>query len=265
MKRSPMRKMAVLALTCVWLATMHSANDVQAQVNIEELRLSDESSGLSGSLAFEIESRTGNTDIQELGIEGRLQYSMDRSTTFLLVHSDFGWEQGQRFANEGLVHLRENYRIGGRTALEVFVQYNYDKTYLLDLRTLVGAGPRIGLIRSGPARLWYGTAYMLEYERLGGLPAKAAHPAKFTTSRWSNYLSSRMSVSSRVASAWTVYIQPRITAPEDVRVLSDVNLEVELGGPLSLVLSFAIRYDSRPPIGVRQYDTTIENSLAVVF
>jgi hypothetical protein len=130
---------------------------------------------------------------------------------------------------------------------------------------LVGAGPRISLITSGPARLWYGTAYMLEYERLGGLPANAKHPAKITANRWSNYLSSRLAVSSRIASAWTVYVQPRITAPGDLRVLSDVNLEVELGGPLSLVLSFTMRYDSRTPTGVRHYDTTIENSLAVVF
>ena len=68
----------------VWLATMHNVNDAQGQVNIEELRASEASTGLSGSLAFELESHTGNTDIQELGIEGRLEYGTTQSRTLLL-------------------------------------------------------------------------------------------------------------------------------------------------------------------------------------
>ena len=106
---------------------------------------------------------------------------------------------------------------------------------------------------------------MLEHERLGGLPVNAVHPAHTTVNRSNNYLTSRFTVNNRLASAWTVYVQPKIDAIRDLRVLGDANLEVDLGGPFVLVLSFSMRYDSRPPAGIKKFDTTLENSLAVTF
>ena len=262
-KRHPGDRRVLFVLTLIALLWLHVP--VSAQVNIEELRQNTDEVGVSGVLAMELDVHSGNTDIKEFGVEGRLDYTRPSVTTFLLAGTEFGWEQGQRFANEGLVHLRQDYRIRSRLLLEVFGQYNYDKTYLLDFRILGGLGLRFRLFESGIIHLWQGTAYMLEYERLGGLPPSPRHPARTTVNRWSNYLTARFSVNNRLSSAWTVYVQPQFNAMGDVRVLSDANLEIDLGGPLVLVLSFSMRYDSRTPVGIKSVDTTLENSLAVTF
>ncbi len=250
-------------LTLIALLWLHVP--ATAQVNIEELRQNGDEVGASGALAMELEAHSGNTDIKEFGVEGRLDYTRPSVTTFLLASTEFGWEQGQRFANEGLIHLRQGYRIRNRLLLEVFGQYNYDKTYLLDFRMLGGVGVRFRLFESRIVHLWQGTAYMLEYERLGGLPINPMHPVRTTANRWSNYLAARFTVNNRLSSAWTVYVQPQLNAMGDVRVLSDANLEIDLGGPLVLVFSFSMRYDSRTPSGVKSVDTTLENTLAVTF
>jgi putative salt-induced outer membrane protein YdiY len=235
-----------------------------AQVNIEEYRQEEGNTGFSGSFAAGVEAQTGNTDIQELAVEGRLDYVRPTVTTFILTNSEFGWEQGQRFSNEALVHFRQMYQLREGFRLEVFGQYNFDKTIFLDTRILVGAGLRLRLVDHPAFHLWQGSGYMLEHERLG-IPVLAKHPNRTTVSRWSNYLSSRFNINDRVGSAWTVYIQPQFRAMRDFRLLSDINLEVDLGGPLVLVLSYQMRYDSRPPSGIKKIDSKIENTVAIVF
>ena len=52
---------------------------------------------------------------------------------------------------------------------------------------------------------------------------------------------------------------------QDFRLLSNINIEVDLGGPVVLTLSFQMRYDSRPPGGIKNTDTKIEHAIAIVF
>ncbi len=236
-----------------------------AQVNIEALRRDADSTGLAGALALNLEMHTGNTDLKEIGLEGRLDFNHPNVHTFVLARNDFGWEQGERFADEGLIHLRQHYPLRGRIGLEAFTQYNYDATYRLDTRVLAGGGLRLHLVETGTFQLWEGASAFLEHERLGDLSEGDAHPDRSTVVRWSHYLSSRIAVNDRVASTCTVYVQPLWNAIGDTRVLGELNLEIDLAGPLVLALNFGMRYDSRPPEGVRKLDTVLENGLAVTF
>jgi putative salt-induced outer membrane protein YdiY len=237
---------------------------LDAQVNIEKYRQVEDAGGFSGSFAFGAEAQTGNTDIQELAVEGRLDYVNPSVTTFILTNNDFGWEQGQRFSNEAVVHIRQMYRLREGLRLEVFGQYNFDKTIFINHRGLLGGGLRLRLLDKKMLKLWGGSGYMLEHERLG-IPATGPHPDRTTVSRWTNYLSSRLNINDRLASAWTIYAQPRFRAMQDFRLLSNINIEVDLGGPVVLTLSFQMRYDSRPPGGIKKTDTKIEHAIAIVF
>ena len=102
---SGLRYLYLLVLLPLALASGHSA----AQVNIEALRGDTDAAGFSGALALNLEMHTGNTDLKEIGLEGRLDFDHPRVHTFLLARNDFGWEQGERFADEGLIHLRQHY------------------------------------------------------------------------------------------------------------------------------------------------------------
>ena len=256
-----MRCFSVLVLLSLLLAPGLSAG----QVNIEALRRDAGSSGFSGALALNLEMHTGNTDLKEIGLEGRLDFNHPRVNTFLLARNDFGWEQGERFADEGLFHLRQHYPLHGRIGLETFTQYNYDTTYRLDTRVLAGGGFRFHLVESGAFRLWEGASAFVEHEKLSELMPADDHPENSTVVRWSHYLSSRFAVNERVVSTCTVYFQPLWNGIGDTRLLGDFSLEIDLAGPLVLALNFVTRYDSRPPEGVRKLDTVLENGLAVTF
>jgi len=249
----------------VCLALMLTAGQATAQVNIEALRRDAGSTGFSGALALNLELHTGNTDLKEIGLEGRLDFSHPNVNTFILARNDFGWEQGERFADEGLIHFRQHYPVHGRIGLEAFTQYNYDTTYRLDTRVLAGGGFRFHLVESGAFQLWEGASAFLEHERLNGFPEGDEHSDRSTVVRWSHYLSSRIAVNDRVVSTGTVYFQPLWNAIGDTRVLGELNLEIDLAGPLVLALSYVMRYDSRPPEGVSKLDTVLENGLAVTF
>ena len=251
------------ALVC--LSLLLAAAQASAQVNIEALRGDAGSSGFSGALAVNLEMHTGNTDLKEIGLEGRLDFDHPRVNTFVLARNDFGWEQGERFADEGLIHLRQHYPLHGRIGLEAFTQYNYDTTYRLDRRVLAGGGFRFHLVGSDAFQLWEGASAFVEHERLSELQEGDDHPERSTVVRWSHYLSSRFAVNDRVVSTCTVYLQPLWNGIGDTRVLGELNLEIDLAGPLVLALNFVMRYDSRPPEGVNKLDTVLENGLAVTF
>ena len=63
---SLMRNMLVLFFTILFISTTF------AQVNIEKYNNLNSSVGLNGNLSFYISAKTGNTDIQEFEIDGRL-------------------------------------------------------------------------------------------------------------------------------------------------------------------------------------------------
>ena len=251
--------------TLVLLSLMMASGQAAAQVNIEALRRNADSTGFSGALALNLEMHTGNTDLKEIGLEGRLDLNHPSVNTFILARNDFGWEQGERFADEGLIHLRQHYPVHGRIGVEAFTQYNYDATYRLDTRVLAGGGFRFHLIESEAFHLWEGASAFLEHERLDELPEDDDHPGRSTDVRWSHYLSSRIAFNDRLVSTCTIYVQPLWNGIGDTRILGDLNLEVDLAGPLVLALSFVMRYDSLPPEGVSRLDTVLENGLAVTF
>lgn len=259
------RRLLKCASALVYLSLLLAAAQATAQVNIEALRRDAGSAGFSGAMAINLEMHTGNTDLKEIGLEGRLDFNHPGVNTFVLARNDFGWEQGERFADEGLIHLRQHYPLHGRIGLEAFTQYNYDTTYRLDARALAGGGFRFHLIESDAFRLWEGASAFVEHERLSELREGDDHPERSTVVRWSHYLSSRLAVNDRVVSTCTVYLQPLWNGIGDTRVLGELNLEIDLAGPLVLALNFVMRYDSRPPDGVSKLDTVLESGLAVTF
>ncbi|NIM52611.1 MAG: DUF481 domain-containing protein [Gemmatimonadales bacterium] len=249
-----------------WLPVLVAVvvSPLSAQVNIERLRAGEEQKRLSGSLGFNLAARTGNVELVQFGLDGRLDHVSELVTTFLMGSGDLGWKGGDRFINEGMLHLRQVYRRGSSLRPEVFAQVNYNESRLLDFRALVGGGIRVRLFRNPTARFWWGSAYMFEYERLDLLP-DAIHAQRTSVHRWSNYLSSRIRFNERATLLWIVYVQPQLDEIKDLRILSDTSLGAELAGPTSLLVSLRMHYDSRPPDGKESLDTTIRTGVTIEF
>ena len=77
-----------------------------AQVNIEKYNNISSGSGLNGNLSFYFSAKTGNTDIQEIEIDGRINYKGDRFFSFLIGQGEYGWNKGEEYSNNALLHFR---------------------------------------------------------------------------------------------------------------------------------------------------------------
>jgi hypothetical protein len=245
------------------LLALLATSPAAGQVNIESLRR-DSVAGTSGSLEAEFVVRTGNVEIVLLGLGGRVDFGGERTSAFVVGNGELGFQGGRRFSNSALLHVRQNYAVSPRVVLETFQQLDYDRARRLTFRGLLGAGPRLSLARSGGWRVALGTAYMFEHEWLD-LPDTAVHPVRTSAHRWSNYLSAVATLRGGSTVAITVYTQPQLSDFDDTRVLGDARLVARLGTRVSATMSLNLRYDSRPPDGIRDLDATLRNGLAIAF
>lgn len=235
---------------------------LRAQVNTERLRRSVEQPGVSGATGLTALVRTGNVSLVLVNATARLDYDAGRWITFLVGAGDVGWQDGERFSNAGLLHFRQGLLVRPWLQPETFEQIDYDRSRLLSFRALLGGGPRFNLLRGPLWHLSVGTAAMFEHEALD-LPAGAAHPRETDVMRWSNYVTASAGTGRRIAGVFTIYAQPRFSDLGDARILADGRLAVQLSGTLSLTQTLNLRYDSRPPDGIRGLDTSWQTGLAV--
>jgi len=233
---------------------------VAAQVNTESFRGSGVQDGVSGSVELSFANRTGNTDLLEGGAGVRVGWRGGPRMVLVVGDLSVGKVRDGTTINRGFLHLRGGRDLNARVMAEGFVPHEYDKFARLSARTLVGAGPRLTLHRSKGFTAHLGLSLMAERERLD-VPAGGPDPRTETVARASTYLALLAAPAERVGLVNTVYVQPRLGEPDDLRVLEEAALKVGVAGPVSLKVSVTVRYDGAPPVGVKPLDTDVSNRL----
>lgn len=233
-------------------------------MNVQPLIADANQPGLLGAAEAALDLRTGNTQL--LLLSGSLlgRYRTGRHLVFLLARKEFGKQGGERFSNKDFEHLRYRYAVLERLEAELFAQHDQDEFRRLAVRLLAGAGPRVTLIATDEFNGAAGLAYMLEYEQLDDGPY-ADSGDETLDHRLSGYLTGGLQLDDRLHFAQSVYAQPRIDQPDDLRVLGETELAVALDQHFSLKLTFSLAYDSRPPDGRRGLDTGTKTSLQLRF
>jgi len=250
-------KFLTVYLLCLFTSTSF------AQINIEKYNNLNNSKGLMGNFSFYLSAKTGNTDIQEFGADGRLNYKGENFYSFLIGEGEYGWNNGAEYSNNALLHFRYLRELNKKINPEFFAQINYNKSRLLLFRSISGVGFRLAVISDSLTNLTYGSAYMYEYEKLDLAPS-SIHPNKTYHHRWSNYLSLSSFLSSNSRLSIVIYAQPRFDDFNDVRIISENFLGVGLTDKLSLGLNFSVVYDSRPPDTVKNFDTNTKIGLSII-
>lgn len=236
---------------------------LEAQVNVERLRVADTATGWFGEASLTLSVRTGNVRHTRFDPATRVDLVTGGVQSFLVARGDVGIQGGRRYSNSGLMHLRATGRFG-RFAPEAFAQVNYDRSQLLLFRGLAGAGVRLRLATTARGRVRLGTALMYEVEHLE-LDSAALHPSETRKVRWSSYLSARTASARGAVVAMTAYAQPDLADFADTRLLADATLAAPLTGGVALTLTLWSRLDTRPPDGVKRLDTEIKSGVAVAF
>ncbi len=240
--------LAILIFICL------SNIKITAQVNTEKYRTPLETLGFSGYGKIDISAQTGNTDLQEMNLSGRLDWENKSTHIFLIGQGEYGWKDKISFSDQALLHLRYVHSLNSFLKGEIFTQVNYDKAILLDFRSLEGAGLRIKIFKDSVNEFWFGTAYMFEHEKYK-LPPNSVHKHVENISRWSNYLSYNLYINDNAQLLSVIYYQPAFSNFNDNRILTETSLLVNITDKLGITAGFNLRYDSKPPDTIKSTDT----------
>lgn len=244
---------------------------LQAQVvNTEKLRLNTQDRVFEGNIntSFGLaQSKAGQS--LTLNATGYLGYEFKQSKLMLLsgyTRTTFSKEDvfGDDFTvfnNFQYAHLRYNYNWTERVTWEAFVQEQFDAIHEIDIRYLMGTGPRFKLFRTDTTQLYVGTLYMYEDEK-----TSAEDSIVFNRDhRWSSYLSGGFNFGGYLTFNAIVYYQPNFANFSDYRMLLETSLSIKLTKRLTFNASLNFIYDSEPPITVPKTRYNLSNGFGFNF
>jgi hypothetical protein len=231
-------------------------------VNIQALFSEEARLGPSAGAELSADWRTGANDLFTVRGSVLGQYRTERRALLGVLRGEYGKSNGERILARTLEHLRFREQHTLRLATEAFAQHEYDAFRRLQARALVGAGPRVHLFSSERLRVTSGLALMLEHERLAR-DAQVDAGQRTTDLRFSTYVLGRLALGENVSLVETLYAQPRVDAPEDLRLLNETSLVVKANAYVSLGVSLTAIYDSRPPASIPRSDTQLRTTLGL--
>lgn len=254
------------------LALVLLSGTASAQVNVERLTRRDPRAGWAGQVEGSLALSAGNVDLVDAGAAASLHHhtlhgggeASFRSRLVVVVNRRFGSVDGRRFSDRGFAHLRWTRMIRSRLGLDVFAQHQSDAFTRLERRVVGGFGVRAEIVPGAEHRLWAGSGYMIELERVDVRP-EAPDERDTLNHRLTNYLALSVALAPRASLQSTTYLQPRFDAFSDWRLLESVDVGVELNRRFTLGLELEIQRDSRPPAGVEKVDFRLRNSLRLRF
>ncbi len=239
----------------VALAAFLCTGPLRAQiVNIEDKRQAKDTMGWFGQLTLNASLTRNQNRVFSAGSNLRVDYVRRRSEYLLIGNYQLLRVAEQNFLNAGFFHLRGNRQLTPQLDWEAFAQVQYDQRLRLNLRQLLGTGPRLRLTRTEKDPVYLGVLYMYEYDEF------ADQELFYRDQRLSAYLSSRIRWGSAQLSN-TSYYQPLLLAFELPRVSTVTTLQLSITDRLTFTSRFSLTHDSRlerdlPDVPATNYNWT---------
>ncbi|MCE9579425.1 MAG: DUF481 domain-containing protein [Deltaproteobacteria bacterium] len=239
-------------------------------VDVQSMIGQDVKDGPSGKLDTSVDWRTGNT--RRLRVAGAVvaRWRAGDHLVFGIARGEYGRSAGVApavqvtDASRDFEHLRYRWQATTRLAPEAFAQHEADRFRRLRSRALAGAGLRVRVTQSAQWSVHVGAAVMLEYEWLTRDDLPDAGTAT-TDARLSTYAVALWKLNDDVGASETIYVQPRLDAPRDIRLLEEAALTAKLAKQVAFRFALVIARDSRPPPGTAKMDTGLQSGLQVEF
>jgi hypothetical protein len=240
-----------------------SPNTTAAQVNIESLRSQLDTSTLGGRIRLSFAAYAGNTEGVIMGISGIVGGRIGPNLGFATASADYARFSGTTSVKKSFAHLRHNYEFADFFWWEEFVQSETDRFRRIQIRALLGTGPRFMLFKSHTwLQLYAGISYMLEYTSIDP-SAEILEPA--LVHRLNQYVALTLRPDDRIVLGTVTYYQPRFDDWTDAHVLNVSSVELKVTPLLSSRLDATTRYESVVPEGVKRADLEFKSSLELKF
>ncbi len=227
-------------------------------VNIENKRFLNDTNGWVGRVDFGFNLTQNTQQIITFNNSVRVQYQKNKSRFLVLNDLNFIQAAGKDFVNTGFQHFRYSYKVKERITAESFVQTQYNPILRLNLRFLIGAGPRFKLFKKEKFKLYVATLYMYEYEEiLNAIPNYDQRLSSYMTFAWS--------ISKQIEWTSTTFYQPNIQNFSDYRIAHDGALEIGIGKHFSFIVNANVLIDTKQPEGIPELTYAIRNGLSFKF
>jgi hypothetical protein len=254
---------AWLVIAVIGLTTTRAHAQI---VNVQgALAKAPEHDDLTGQVELKVNWREGNNPLFDVGGAGNVVGRRGRVLGLVLARAEYGTSRGLTLTRKSFEHARTRIELDCRWRWEAFAQHEYDQFRRLSLRALIGTGPALQILDGPALALLAGAAYLYEGERLDRRAGTRDAGRRSTAQRGSVYLTGHEDLSASVTIVETIYAQPRLDDPGDLRVLGELAVQSKLSSRIALKDSFNVAYDRTPPDGVRRYDTALEVALLVTF
>lgn len=235
-------------------------------VNVQgALAKAPDKDALTGQVELKVNWREGNNPLLDIGGAGTILMRRGSVLGLVLARGEYGTSQGLTLAKKSFEHIRTRIEIDCRWRWEAFVQHEYDQFRRLSLRALAGTGPAFQIVDTKPIVALAGAAYIFEYERLDNRPGTVDAGERTTAHRASIYVTGHENLGAGVEVVETIYAQPRLNEPGDVRMLGELAVVSKLTSWIALKDSMTVAYDRTPPDGIKRYDTQLEISVLATF
>jgi hypothetical protein len=182
----------------------------------------------------------------------------------LFAGVDYRSETGTGLDRDRYAHVRYNRWLAERWQTFHFVQLQGSRKRLLRSRVLVGSGVRHRLV-GGTGTLDIGTGLMYEAESLDPDRVTDTHPVESRAWRMANLVVATRPLTESVRFVGTAYVQPDISAFDDIRVFTELSLLIALTENVDLAVRGEWRHDSRPPGGVVPDDMVVRTGFGLSF
>ena len=229
-------------------------------VNIESQRMHSDTIGWLGSLGSTFSLVKNTQQILSVDANAHVQYKTQKDLYLFLASYDLLKTTGSDLSNNSFFHLRYNRKLNKWLIWEVFTQLQQNAITGIDLRSLVGTGPRFKIYKNNKLHLYAGTAAMYEYER------EAVKPVIIHKDiRNSNYVSISYMPSSLINLVTTTFYQPLFSNFSDYRIFNETILNIKATKHFSILTAFNYLYDAFPLEGVPHVNYTISNGFSYTF
>jgi hypothetical protein len=219
-------------------------------VNIESLRKANDSVRFVFNIDLSAQYKENNNNKQtEFDTDLRIVYRSKNFKNHLFFAAQYQYNHTNQtdINNKVLMHLRYNRIIKPRFRLEWFSQFQHDKVLAIDIRQLLGLGPRIKIIDHNNFTANLGSLYMFEYERI-----LDENRTENFDHRLSSYLSFEVFFLNKSGKFSSVtYYQPRMDKFSDYRMVNQSEISYKLTKNIAALSKVEYYYDAKPPEGIQ--------------
>ncbi len=231
----------------------------QLIVNVENSRIQSDTTGWKGDFGTSFGITQNVQQIISVNATAHLQYKAKKDMYLFLANYNFLRGNNQELTNNMFYHLRYNRQLTPVLRWEAFTQWQQNNITNIDLRSLVGTGPRFKVHESKRVRLYAAALAMYEYE-------KDKNPKQIHRDmRSDNYVTVTYKPNQIFDLTSTTFYQPLFRQFSDFRILNQITFNIKATKHVSVSINWDYSYDAFPSVGTPQVNYTLTNGFSYTF